>query len=93
MEDTEWLKYGNGRNPKCANCMVHSGYEASAVEDAFRRPLRALKVAWRGPRVAGDMVPELPVLYEQEAGSFPRPGMVAEIKPIPASNEPAKQVA
>lgn len=93
MEDTEWRNYGNGRNPKCANCMVHSGYEASAVEDAFRRPLTALKVALRGPRVAGDMVPELPVLYEQEAGSFPRPGMVAEIKPIPASNEPAKQVA
>jgi hypothetical protein len=22
-------------NPKCANCMVHSGYEASAVDDTF----------------------------------------------------------
>ena len=22
-------------NPKCANCMVHSGYEASAVNDTF----------------------------------------------------------
>ncbi|MFZ0792133.1 MAG: DUF3463 domain-containing protein, partial [Candidatus Korobacteraceae bacterium] len=22
-------------NPKCANCMVHSGYEASAVHDTF----------------------------------------------------------
>ncbi|HZN45840.1 MAG TPA: DUF3463 domain-containing protein, partial [Nitrospiraceae bacterium] len=24
-----------GRNEKCADCMVHCGYEASAVEDTF----------------------------------------------------------
>ncbi len=35
IEDTEWDKYGTGRNPKCANCMVHCGYEASAVDDTF----------------------------------------------------------
>ena len=43
MEETEWHRYGNGINPKCANCMVHSGYEASAVEDAIKRPWQALK--------------------------------------------------
>jgi hopanoid biosynthesis associated radical SAM protein HpnH len=33
---TEWEKYGTeSGNPKCANCMVHSGYEASAVNDTF----------------------------------------------------------
>jgi hopanoid biosynthesis associated radical SAM protein HpnH len=36
MEQTEWHKYGaESGNPKCANCMVHSGYEASAVNDTF----------------------------------------------------------
>jgi hopanoid biosynthesis associated radical SAM protein HpnH len=38
---TEWNDYGTeSGNPKCANCMVHSGYEASAVHDTFS--------SWRG---------------------------------------------
>jgi len=36
MEATEWQNYGTeSGNPKCANCMVHSGYEASAVDFGF----------------------------------------------------------
>jgi hopanoid biosynthesis associated radical SAM protein HpnH len=36
MELTEWENYGTeSGNPKCANCMVHSGYEASAVDHNF----------------------------------------------------------
>src|SRR5262244_3958241 len=36
MESTAWAEYGTeSGNPKCANCMVHSGYEASAVNDTF----------------------------------------------------------
>jgi hopanoid biosynthesis associated radical SAM protein HpnH len=35
MEKTNWDSYGTGRNEKCADCMVHCGYEASAVEDTF----------------------------------------------------------
>ena len=36
LADTEWAKYGTeSGNPKCANCMVHSGYEASAVNYGF----------------------------------------------------------
>jgi hopanoid biosynthesis associated radical SAM protein HpnH len=36
MESTNWERYGTeSGNPKCANCMVHSGYEASAVHDNF----------------------------------------------------------
>ena len=34
--ETEWANYGTeSGNPHCANCMVHSGYEASAVNDTF----------------------------------------------------------
>jgi len=36
IETTKWENYGTASgNPKCANCMVHSGYEASAVDDTF----------------------------------------------------------
>jgi hopanoid biosynthesis associated radical SAM protein HpnH len=36
LESTEWQNYGTeSGNPKCANCMVHSGYEASAVDYTF----------------------------------------------------------
>jgi hopanoid biosynthesis associated radical SAM protein HpnH len=36
MESTAWDKYGaKSGNPKCRDCMVHSGYEASAVNDTF----------------------------------------------------------
>jgi hopanoid biosynthesis associated radical SAM protein HpnH len=36
LRETEWSRYGTeSGNPKCANCMVHSGYEASAVNDTF----------------------------------------------------------
>jgi len=35
MDATEWDRYGTGRNEKCADCMVHCGYEASAVADTF----------------------------------------------------------
>jgi len=36
MESTEWERYGHASgNPKCANCMVHSGYEATAVNHTF----------------------------------------------------------
>ena len=36
MEATAWHEYGTeSGNPRCANCMVHSGYEASAVNDTF----------------------------------------------------------
>jgi len=36
LDTTEWENYGTeSGNPKCANCMVHSGYEASAVDHTF----------------------------------------------------------
>jgi hopanoid biosynthesis associated radical SAM protein HpnH len=87
MEDTAWDNYGTGKNPKCANCMVHCGYEATAVDDAFRHPLKALKVSLNGPRTDGPMAPELPILYSDPAGP--------ELKVVPTNTEkvPNKQVA
>ena len=35
MEETDWDSYGHTKNEKCADCMVHSGYEATAVDHSF----------------------------------------------------------
>jgi hopanoid biosynthesis associated radical SAM protein HpnH len=59
METTDWDAYGTGKYEKCADCMVHSGYEATAVMDATKHPLKALGVAMRGVKTTGDMVPEI----------------------------------
>jgi hopanoid biosynthesis associated radical SAM protein HpnH len=37
LEKTPWEKYGRGRDPRCEHCMVHVGYEPSAVLGANRR--------------------------------------------------------
>ncbi|MBI3915574.1 MAG: adenosyl-hopene transferase HpnH [Betaproteobacteria bacterium] len=58
MEETKWDAYGVGRNAKCADCMVHCGYEPTAVNDAFAHPLKALQVYLRGPRTSGPFAPE-----------------------------------
>ncbi|GAB3415958.1 adenosyl-hopene transferase HpnH [Massilia agilis] len=59
MEETEWDAYGTGHYEKCANCMVHSGYEATAVMDTMRRPLSACRVAMSGVRTSGEMAPDI----------------------------------
>ena len=59
MTETDWDAYGTGNYEKCADCMVHSGYEASAVQDAVAQPLKALGVSLRGVRTDGTMTPEI----------------------------------
>ncbi|MFI4923184.1 MAG: adenosyl-hopene transferase HpnH [Burkholderiales bacterium] len=70
METTQWEEYGTGRNPKCADCMVHCGYEPTAINDTFARPLKALSVFLRGPNTDGPLAPELPVSYVDSAKSY-----------------------
>ncbi|MFB2917938.1 adenosyl-hopene transferase HpnH [Aerosakkonema funiforme] len=37
LENTDWSNYGrNSGNPKCADCMVHCGYEPTAATDAMQ---------------------------------------------------------
>jgi hypothetical protein len=91
MGDTEWGDYGVGKNPKCANCMVHCGFEATAVADTFKNPLKALKVFLNGPVTEGEMAEELPVLYDEETSSTPR--LVAKLKPVSSLDNSKKQVA
>ncbi len=67
METTDWDKYGTGNYEKCADCMVHSGYESTAVMDAVKNPLKTLTVAMRGPRTEGPMAPEIPLDRQRPA--------------------------
>jgi hopanoid biosynthesis associated radical SAM protein HpnH len=67
MTETNWDAYGTGNYEKCADCMVHSGYEASAAVDAVKHPLKALAVTLRGVRTEGDMAEEIPLDKQRPA--------------------------
>ena len=45
FEDTDWEAYGTDRDPRCANCLMHCGYEASTILDAFSKPKDLLALA------------------------------------------------
>jgi hopanoid biosynthesis associated radical SAM protein HpnH len=47
FEDTDWSKYGVDNNPRCANCMVHSGFEGSALDRSMHEPAAFWQImAW-----------------------------------------------
>jgi hopanoid biosynthesis associated radical SAM protein HpnH len=46
LDTTDWQKFGRGKDPRCANCMAHCGYEPSAVlatTDSLRETIRAAR--------------------------------------------------
>ena len=55
MLDTPWHMYGHAsKNPKCANCMIHSGHEPSAVNYTFsslKGLLATIKALLIGPTI------------------------------------------
>jgi len=67
MDETDWDLYGTGNYEKCADCMVHSGFEATAVQDAVRHPLKAFAVNRRGVTIDGDMAPEISLEHQRGA--------------------------
>jgi len=67
MEETDWDAYGVGNYEKCADCMVHSGFEATAVADSVRRPWRAAAVALFGVRTEGPMAPDVSLENQRPA--------------------------
>ncbi len=67
METTDWDSYGTGNYEKCADCMVHSGYESTAVMDSVKRPLEIARVFLKGPRTEGPMAPEIPLTNQRPA--------------------------
>lgn len=45
MEKTPWDRYEAGIDPRCKDCMVHSGYEATVQRIAFSRPKDLFRLA------------------------------------------------
>lgn len=73
LRDTEWDRYGPASgNPACRDCMVHSGFEASAVDDGFsslRGLLAVARATLVGPRVPQPTGSPLPAaVAPEEAG-------------------------
>jgi len=96
METTDWDAYGTGRYEKCANCMAHCGYEATATEATAQRPLAALALAWRGVKTEGPMAPEIP-LENQRPAQYVFDGQVqqrlSEIRANETREKSAKEAA
>jgi hopanoid biosynthesis associated radical SAM protein HpnH len=67
METTDWDRYGTGNYEKCADCMVHSGYEATAVAESVSRPWKAAAQMLRGIRTEGPMAPDVSLARQRPA--------------------------
>ena len=67
METTDWDDYGVGNYEKCADCMVHCGFEAHRRQDTVQHPLKAAAVALRGVRTEGPMAPDIPLDKQRPA--------------------------
>ena len=48
FKDELWERYGVGKDPRCANCMMHCGFESASVLGALSNPKDALKMITGG---------------------------------------------
>ena len=86
MTETRWQDYGTGKYEKCANCMVHCGYEPTAVTDVVAHPLKALGVYLKGIETEKPMVAEIP-LDNQRPAEFVFEGLVKTLSQKKAEEE------
>jgi hypothetical protein len=82
MEGTDWDQYGVGKYEKCANCMVHCGFEGTAAADSMRRPLEFLKVGMRGVRTDGPMAPDIDLSNQRMASDVHSTHVERELEKI-----------
>ncbi len=79
IESTQWEKYGRASgNPRCRNCMVHSGYEPTAVRETFS----SLRGLWAAARA---------VLFRSKRGKV-SDGESDKAAPLPSSFIPLELV-
>ncbi len=68
IETTKWEEYGQkSKNPECANCMVHSGHEATAVDYTFGSLsgfLSTIRGTILGPKITNPKNDNIPALLE-----------------------------
>ena len=48
MSDELWERYGVGKDPRCANCLMHCGFESASIYDAFKSPAAAARMVVGG---------------------------------------------
>jgi hopanoid biosynthesis associated radical SAM protein HpnH len=92
MEETDWESYGTGNYEKCANCMVHCGYEPTAVIDTVAHPIKALKVALHGVDTEKPMVADIP-LENQRPAQFVFDALTAQLKEAEAGTQKRSDAA
>ena len=93
MDETDWDAYGVGNYGKCQDCMVHCGFEPTAVNHAVKHPLAALKVALFGVETEKPMVADI-AIDKQRPATFSYTSHVDEkLNEIVEAEKIAKQQA
>jgi hopanoid biosynthesis associated radical SAM protein HpnH len=67
MDDTAWDQYGVGNYEKCADCMVHCGFEGTAVADSVKNPFKVMSISLSGIKTSGPMAKDIPVDNQRPA--------------------------
>ena len=93
MEDTEWEKYGVGNYEKCANCMVHCGFEGTAVADSVKHPWKMLPIMRRGVKTEGPMAPDIDLSNQRPAEFVFSRHVENKLAEVRKANPNAKKVA
>lgn len=89
MASTEWEQYGVGKYEKCADCMVHCGFEGTAATDAIRSPWKLAQIALRGIRTDGPMAPDIDLSGARPAEEVFSSHVERELAKIRAGNSDA----
>jgi hopanoid biosynthesis associated radical SAM protein HpnH len=89
VSDTAWDRYGPASgNPACQNCMVHSGFEATAVDEGFsswRGFVGMARAALFGPRVPAPTGRALPAAPAPSIEAAEGPATGADLDATPES--------
>ena len=67
IDGTDWDKYGVGKYEKCQDCMVHCGFEGTAVIDSIKNPYKLLPLAMRGVKTEGPLAKDIDTSKQRPA--------------------------
>jgi len=93
IEKTPWENYGRGRDPRCADCMVHVGYEASAVLGGNKKFGDTWKLlSWTFSGKMGGLLKNRPSAAKKDGhGHSISTGRTSEAMPVPPAVEQEKE--
>jgi hopanoid biosynthesis associated radical SAM protein HpnH len=93
MDDTEWDRYGVGNYEKCADCMVHCGFEGTSVTETVKNPLKSWAVELFGVKTTGPFAPEIPLDKQRSADYVFSTHVEKKLAEIKATQPRAKKTA